>query len=230
MPVRLKRATVSPPGCCPRRPAGAPTSSPSAAMPRRAMLPRRDPTPHCTQWAGMLCNCGSVLRSLSPRTISVFLLQGMQRRGSALPSFSTDVPVAPPPGPELPEMGVFAPQATSNGNHRLPLTDDLESPAPQSARCVPLRPVPSCQLLSLSQSCSQCSTSVKQEADLCRGSEADDAAQPAGGDLDGGPELAEWPEDEAASAAPTLVRQSTGALLSLPALDHRRLPPGANSR
>ncbi len=69
-------------------------------------------------------------------SICIYTLQGMQRRGSALPSFSTDVPMAPPPGPELPEMGVFAPQATSNGTHRMPLTDDTESLAPQSARCV----------------------------------------------------------------------------------------------
>jgi hypothetical protein len=51
-----------------------------------------------------------------------------------------------------------------------------------------------------------------------RGSEAEDAAQLAAGDLDGSPELTEWPEDEAASAAPALMRQSTGAPLSLPAL------------
>ncbi len=53
-----------------------------------------------------------------------------------------------------------------------------------------------------------------------RGSEADDAAQPPVGDLDGSPELAEWPEDEAASTAPTLMRQSTGPPLSLPAVQY----------
>ena len=36
--------------------------------------------------------------------------QGLQRRGSALPSFSTDMPVQPPPAAEQPGIGVFQPQ------------------------------------------------------------------------------------------------------------------------
>lgn len=141
----------------------------------------------------------------------------MQRRGSALPSFSTDVPVALPPGPELPEMGVFAPQATSNGTHRTP-TDDLESLAPQSARCVSGNLLPSYPSCVSSSPVVGISCASSMRLSFCRGSEAEDAAQPPAGELDGSPELAEWPEDEAASAAPALMRQSTGAPFSLPAL------------
>ena len=45
-----------------------------------------------------------------------------------------------------------------------------------------------------------------------RTSEAEEAAQPAAADFDDSPEVSEWPDDEAASAAPVLTRQSTGVV------------------
>ncbi len=60
-------------------------------------------------------------------------LQGQQRRGSALPSFSGDVPSAAPPQAEQPGMSLFAPQAV-NGHRQASATEELDL-EPPSARC-----------------------------------------------------------------------------------------------
>jgi hypothetical protein len=91
---------------------------------------------HCNDSMWCAVHLRSVAAICVLKRLEVCIQQGLQRRGSALPSFSTDVPVAPPPlASASSDMGVFAPQATINGHHRMPSAEDLDSLAPRSARC-----------------------------------------------------------------------------------------------